>query len=64
MQNISEIDNLIKLISKLPGLGPKSAKRIILKMINNRQELMKPLAQTLSDVYKNVIRCNVCGTLK
>jgi len=64
MQNISEIDNLIKLISKLPGLGPKSAKRIILKMINNRQELMKPLAQTLSEVYKNVIRCKICGTLK
>ncbi len=64
MQNISEIDNLIKLISKLPGLGPKSAKRIILKMINNRKELMKPLAQTLSEVYKNVIRCKICGTLK
>ena len=64
MQNISEIDNLIKLISKLPGLGPKSAKRIILKMINNRKELMKPLAETLKEVYKNVIRCKICGTLK
>ncbi len=64
MQNISEINNLIKLISKLPGLGPKSAKRIILKMINSRQELMKPLAQTLGEVYKNVIRCKTCGTLK
>ena len=41
MQNISEIEELIKLISKLPGLGPRSAKRIILKMINNREELMK-----------------------
>ena len=64
MQNIPEIYNLIKLISKLPGLGPKSAKRIILKLINNRQELMKPLAQTLSDAYKNVSRCNNCGSLK
>ena len=64
MQNISEINKLIKLISKLPGLGPKSAKRIILKLINNRQELMKPLVQTLSDTYKNVIRCNNCGSLK
>jgi len=64
MQNISEIDELIKLISKLPGLGPKSAKRIILKMINNRQELMKPLAQKLSEVYKNIIRCRICGSLK
>jgi len=57
MKNISEIDNLIKLISKLPGLGPKSAKRMILKMINNKQEILKPLADTLNEVFKNVIRC-------
>ena len=37
MQNINEIDDLIKLISKLPGLGPKSAKRIVLKLINNKE---------------------------
>ena len=64
MQNLSEIDNLIKLISKLPGLGPKSAKRIILKMINNRQEILRPLANNLSDVFKNIERCKICGTLK
>ena len=64
MQNISEIDELIKLISKLPGLGPKSAKRIVLKLINNREELIKPMAKTLADVYKNVSRCKTCGTLK
>jgi len=64
MQNLSEIDNLIKLISKLPGLGPKSAKRIILKMINNRNEILKPLANNLSDVFKNIERCKICGTLK
>ena len=64
MQNLPEIDNLIKLISKLPGLGPKSAKRIILKMINNRKELLKPLANNLSDVFKNIERCKICGTLK
>ena len=64
MQNISEIDNLIKLISKLPGLGPKSAKRIVLKLINNRNELVKPMANTLAQVYKNVTRCNLCGSLK
>ena len=64
MQNISEIEELIKLISKLPGLGPKSAKRIVLKLVNNRNELVKPLANTLAQVFKNVIRCNLCGTLK
>jgi recombination protein RecR len=37
---------------------------MILKMINNRQELLKPLAQNISEVFKNVIRCKICGTLK
>ena len=64
MQNIQEIDELVKLISKLPGLGPKSAKRIVLKLINNRDELIKPMANTLAQVYKNVVRCNSCGGLK
>ena len=64
MQNISEIEELIKLISKLPGLGPKSAKRIVLKLINNRDELVKPLAKTLAEVYKNISRCKICGILK
>jgi recombination protein RecR len=64
MQNLPEIDILIKLISKLPGLGPKSAKRIILKMINNRKEILKPLANNLSEVMKNIERCRICGTLK
>ena len=62
--NISEIEELVKLISKLPGLGSKSAKRIVLKLINNREELIKPLANSLVAVYKNVQRCNNCGNLK
>ena len=64
MQNIDEIEDLIKLIAKLPGLGPKSAKRIVLKLINNKNELVKPMASTLAQVYKNVVRCQSCGTLK
>ena len=64
MQSINEIEELIKLIAKLPGLGPKSAKRIVLKLINNRDELVKPMANTLAQVYKNVTRCNYCGSLK
>jgi len=63
-KNIPEIEELVKLISKFPGLGPKSAKRIVLKLINNREELIKPLANTLAKVYKNIIRCNVCGNIK
>ncbi len=63
MQNIPEIDQLVKLIAKLPGLGPKSAKRIILKLINNKKELYKPMVNSLADVFKNVIRCKHCGSL-
>jgi len=63
-KNVKEIEDLVKIISKLPGLGPKSAKRIVLKLINNREDLIKPLAKTLAQVYKNVVRCNLCGNLK
>jgi recombination protein RecR len=62
--NVKEIEDLIKIISKLPGLGPKSAKRIVLKLINSREELIKPLTNTLAQVYKNVVRCKICGNLK
>ena len=64
MQNINEIEELVKLISKLPGLGPKSAKRIVLKLINSKDHLLKPMAYSLTQVYKNVSRCKFCGTLK
>ena len=63
-KNIPEIEELVKLISKLPGLGPKSARRIVLKLINNRNELVKPLTKTLAQVYKNIVRCNICGNIK
>jgi len=62
--NVKEIEDLIKIVSRLPGLGPKSAKRIVLKLINNREELIKPLTNTLAQVYKNVVRCKICGNLK
>ena len=64
MASNKDIEDLIKIISKLPGLGPKSAKRIVLKLINNRETLTKPLVNTLAQVYKNVIRCKICGNLK
>tara|TARA_Y100001958_G_C21208727_1_gene534619 strand:+ start:565 stop:1170 length:606 start_codon:yes stop_codon:yes gene_type:complete len=64
INKIPELEELIKQFSKLPGLGPKSAKRIILKLINNKDELVKPLAKSLVEIYKNVIRCSECGNLK
>ena len=62
--NVKEIEHLIKIVAKLPGLGPKSAKRIVLRLINNREELIRPLTNTLAKVYKNVVRCKICGNLK
>ena len=64
MQTLDEIENLVKIISKLPGLGPKSAKRIILKLINNRSEILQPLSKYLLDFHEHIVRCSNCGTLK
>ena len=64
MQNLNEIVQLIKIISKLPGLGPKSAKRIILKLISNRDNILKPMIKALNDTDINISRCNKCGSLK
>ena len=64
MKDIPEINELTKLISKLPGLGKRSSNRIILKLINNQQELLKPIIKSLTNFIKNVSRCNFCGTLK
>ena len=64
MQNVNEREQLVKIISKLPGLGPKSAKRIVLKLISNKDVLVKPMAKALADMYKNISRCKICGILK
>ena len=64
MQNIPEIENLIKFISKLPGLGPKSARRIILKLINKKDTLHKPLSNAMREALLNVVRCKDCGSLR
>ena len=62
--SLPELEELIKLFSKLPGLGPKSAKRIVLKLINNKDNMIKPLAKSLANAYKSIVNCNNCGNLK
>ena len=61
MTSNKEIEDLVKIIAKLPALGPKSARRIVLKLINNKEELIRPLSNTLEQVYKNLRRCQICG---
>ena len=58
------LDNLISLISRLPGLGPKSAKRIALHLFKNKENLMKPLADTLGIAHEKILRCKICGAIK
>ena len=58
------LDNLINLISRLPGLGPKSARRIALHLLKNKENLIKPLADTLNSAHKKILRCKICGAIK
>ncbi|MGH6979568.1 MAG: recombination mediator RecR, partial [Stellaceae bacterium] len=60
---MNEIDHLIQLLAKLPGLGPRSARRAALYLLKRRESLLAPLAQGLSDAARNVVQCNSCGNL-
>ncbi|PCI41387.1 MAG: recombination protein RecR [Rhodospirillaceae bacterium] len=54
------IDALIQLLAKMPGLGPRSARRAALHLIKRRESLMEPLARAISDAAQNVKTCSVC----
>lgn len=58
------LDNLINLISRLPGLGPKSARRIALHLLKNKDNLMKPLANSIGEAHEKILRCTICGAIK
>lgn len=57
------LDHLIRLLSGLPGLGNRSARRIALHLLSKRGSLMMPLANALRDAAENVKSCSVCGNL-
>lgn len=61
--NNNELDHLISLLSKMPGLGPRSARRAALQLIKKKDSLMKPLSSALADVAENVHPCSTCGNL-
>ncbi len=56
-----ELDQLISLLSKLPGLGPRSAKRAALHLLKKREALMSPLAIALEEAAEKVVACTICG---
>ncbi len=62
-KHVSELDTLIRLLAKLPGLGPRSARRAALHLIKRRESLMTPLATALARAAEAIRTCPVCGNL-
>jgi len=58
-----ELERLINLFAKLPGLGPRSARRIVLKLLRERETKLLPLADAIRAVAQTVRSCSVCGNL-
>ena len=56
-----EIDLLINLLSSLQGIGPRSARRIALQLIEKKNTLMMPLGKMMTDVAKLIQKCESCG---
>ncbi len=58
-----EIEALIELMARLPGLGPRSARRAVLALLKRREGLMVPLARAMAELAVSVRSCGICGNL-
>jgi recombination protein RecR len=58
-----EIERLIALLSKLPGMGPRSGRRAALALLKKRDQLLAPLAQAMAEAAERVRPCRICGAL-
>ena len=58
-----EIERLIQLLSRLPGLGPRSGRRAALLLLKRKDQLLRPLAEALAAAADRVAPCSVCGAL-
>ncbi|MEM6414358.1 MAG: recombination mediator RecR [Pseudomonadota bacterium] len=58
-----DLQRLIDLLAKLPGLGPRSAKRAALHLLKKRESLMQPLAFAIVEAAEKVVECRICGNL-
>lgn len=63
MSSGAAIERLIRLLSKLPGLGPRSARRVALHLLKRRELLMLPLAEAIEATANEVKSCTLCGNL-
>ena len=58
-----EIERLIQLLARLPGLGPRSARRAALHLIRKRDTLLQPLAEAMRVAEEKIVTCSVCGAV-
>jgi len=62
-QSGPEIERLIQLLGKLPGLGPRSARRAVLHLVKKKQTLLEPLAMAMADAAEKAVICSACGNV-
>ena len=58
-----EIERLVQLLARLPGLGPRSARRAALHLIKKREELLGPLGEAMQVAHQRILTCSVCGNI-
>src|SRR3954449_8568480 len=58
-----EIERLIQLLARLPGLGPRSARRAALHLIKKKEQLLSPLANAMQEAVEKVVVCSTCGNI-
>jgi recombination protein RecR len=58
-----EIERLIQLLARLPGLGPRSARRAALHLVKKKEQLLDPLAAALAETRDTILTCEVCGNI-
>lgn len=63
MTDTRDIETLIELMARLPGLGPRSARRAVLSLLKKREALMAPLAQAMAGVALSAKDCDICGNI-
>src|SRR5688572_30207812 len=59
----STISDLIRALARLPGVGPRSARRVALALLQDRENLMKPLMMQMDKTYGQITTCRTCGNL-
>ena len=59
----NDIEELIRLFAKLPGLGPRSARRAVLYLMRHKEQVMRPMERALAHALENVRTCSSCGNL-